>query len=91
LLKESIIAEAKKVRNLYNNSPEKAKWKIEVLKIIDRLEGRFSLQDIYNYTTSLELLFPENKHIKEKIRQQLQFIRDDGIIIFIGNGKYKKT
>ena len=62
-----------------------------MLKIIDQLNKEFSLQDVYNYSLSLERLFPDNNHIRDKIRQQLQLIRDDGIIVFLGNGKYSKT
>ena len=31
------------------------------------------------------------KHIKEKIRQQLQVLRDKGLIEFLGNGHYRKV
>lgn len=34
--------------------------------------------------------YPENHHIREKIRQQLQLLRDKGIIEFVGRGRYKK-
>ena len=34
-------------------------------------------------------MHPENKHIKDKIRQQLQFLRDRGYLKFINKGKYK--
>ncbi len=30
----------------------------------------------------------ENKNIKPKIRQQLQFLRDKGYLEFLGNGVY---
>ena len=46
---------------------------------------------LYNKEIELQKLFPDNNHIKDKIRQQLQFIRDDGVIVFHGNGKYEKT
>jgi len=32
---------------------------------------------------------PDNHHIKAKIRQQLQFLRDKGYLQFFGSGKYK--
>ncbi|HHD16183.1 MAG TPA: restriction endonuclease, partial [Euryarchaeota archaeon] len=32
---------------------------------------------------------PNNRHIKAKIRQQLQILRDENIIEFIGNGLYR--
>ena len=34
---------------------------------------------------------PDNHHIKDKIRQQLQMLRDNGIIEFIGRGHYRKN
>ncbi|MGC8581819.1 MAG: hypothetical protein ACP5MW_05710, partial [Thermoplasmata archaeon] len=33
---------------------------------------------------------PNNKHIKDKIRQQLQILRERGYLEFKGNGKYEK-
>jgi len=34
--------------------------------------------------------YPNNNHIPDKIRQQLQFLRDKGFIVFKGHGVYKK-
>ncbi|RJQ53985.1 MAG: restriction endonuclease, partial [Nitrospiraceae bacterium] len=31
---------------------------------------------------------PDNKHIRPKIRQQLQILRDKGIVEFKGQGRY---
>lgn len=36
------------------------------------------------------LYFKENHHVKDKIRQQLQMLRDNGIIEFTGRGHYRK-
>lgn len=45
---------------------------------------------MYNFINELTLKHPENKHIKDKIRQQLQLLRDKGIIEFRGRGHYRK-
>mgnify|MGYP002345841931 FL=1 len=46
---------------------------------------------MYQYESYLSELHPENHHIKEKIRQLLQFLRNDGKIQFLDdNGTYKK-
>ncbi len=45
---------------------------------------------MYNFVDELQLKHPTNKHIQDKIRQQLQFLRDIGIIEFKGNGNYRK-
>lgn len=89
--KTKILNETRKITSLYNIDSQKSKWKMEILKIIDQLDSKFELQDVYQYSRKLEMLFPDNNHVKDKIRQQLQFIRDDGIIVFLSAGKYEKT
>jgi len=89
--KDKILNQSHKILNLYDLDSNKAKWKIEILKILDSLNPLFTLQQVYDKEVKLKEIFPDNNHIKDKIRQQLQFIRDDGIIVFHGNGKYEKT
>ena len=50
----------------------------------------FSLEDVYKFEEKLKIKFPNNNFIKDKIRQQLQVLRDKGIIEFQSRGKYKK-
>lgn len=89
--KSEILKQSQKITSLYNIDSKNVKWKIEILKILDSLDSVFTLQEMYAREDELQELFPDNNHIKDKIRQQLQFIRDDGVIIFQGNGKYEKT
>ncbi len=65
-------------------------WALAVMKCIDRL-GRadFLLDDVYAFEKELKQAYPDNKHIKDKIRQQLQILRDKGYLEFIGRGKYR--
>jgi hypothetical protein len=37
----------------------------------------------------LEDLHPANRHVRDKIRQQLQVLRDLGLIEFLGRGGYR--
>jgi len=48
----------------------------------------FTLDDVYACADFLQNRHPNNSHIQDKIRQQLQFLRDKGLIEFKGNGKY---
>lgn len=50
----------------------------------------FSLNEIYSFEKKLSTLHPENRFVTDKIRQQLQKLRDIGLIQFLGNGRYKK-
>ena len=38
----------------------------------------------------LKTKFPRNRFIKDKIRQQLQVLRDRGLLEFSGKGRYRK-
>lgn len=71
--------------------PYKARgWASAVLNLIRRIPGpSFSLTDAYGFEDELKLMYPENNNIKPKIRQQLQVLRDAGVIIFLGSGRYQ--
>lgn len=60
------------------------------MKCIDQLPEEFTLSQIYEFENKLFIQFPQNNHIRDKIRQQLQILRDQNTIEFIGRGLYKK-
>jgi type II restriction enzyme len=65
-------------------------WTLDVLNCIDMIGGRnFSLQQIYQFESYLSAKHPNNNHVKDKIRQQLQVLRDKGIIEFLSRGIYR--
>lgn len=67
-------------------------WILDVMNCIDRLNKKeFTLDEIYNFENILSEKHPENKHIKDKIRQQLQFLRDKGYLEFLDRGNYRLT
>ena len=50
----------------------------------------FTLADFYErFVDDLSVLHPENRHIRAKIRQQMQVFRDAKIIEFLGGGRYR--
>lgn len=64
-------------------------WTADTLKAIRELGKKdFTLEDVYAFEGHLRELHPENRHIRPKIRQQLQILRDRGILVFKGNGRY---
>ncbi len=70
--------------------PELKGWILDIMNCIDFLDKKeFKLEDIYDFELDLKNLHPENKHIKDKIRQQLQFLRNKGYLEFLGNGAYR--
>lgn len=65
-------------------------WLADVLTCVRRLDKEtFSLADVYTYEVHLAKLHPRNKHIRPKIRQQLQVLRDHGVLEFLGRGVYR--
>lgn len=48
----------------------------------------FALDELYFYENLLQKKYPNNLHIRDKVRQVLQQLRDDGVIDFLGQGTY---
>jgi type II restriction enzyme len=64
-------------------------WTLDVLKIVRQIgKSDFSLDDVYRFQNVLGQLHPKNSNIRPKIRQQLQVLRDVGIVRFISPGRY---
>lgn len=60
-----------------------------MLKTIrDMNKSHFDLQDLYAQRALFSAVYPENKHVEAKIRQQLQVLRDLEVIRFEQRGRY---
>ncbi|HUI43785.1 MAG TPA: DpnI domain-containing protein [Terriglobia bacterium] len=69
---------------------EKRGWTLDVLNVVRSLgKLQFSLDDVYQRSDDLRKLHPDNLHVREKIRQQLQRLRDMGLLQFLGYGEYR--
>jgi len=78
------------LRPLQNFTVENRGWTLDVLNELRRLEkSEFSLLEVYAREASLSRLYPQNHHVRDKIRQQLQVLRDLGLIKFLGSGRYQ--
>lgn len=76
---------------LRQKSSEAKGWILDIMECVDAIKTDvFYLEEVYNFENKLKLKYPNNNFIKDKIRQQLQILRDKGIIDFVGRGKYKK-
>lgn len=65
-------------------------WFNEILKRIEQLgKDEFDLSEVYAFETELAKLFPHNRFIRPKIRQQLQVLRDRGLLEFRERGHYR--
>ncbi len=57
---------------------------------VDKLGHKsFSLKEVYAFENFLRKKHPDNRHIKDKIRQQLQLLRDMRYLEFVERGQYR--
>ncbi len=64
-------------------------WTVDVLSAVHSIgHQQFSLGDAYSFEEQLSRLHPNNRHVRAKIRQQLQVLRDLGFLRFLGGGQY---
>jgi type II restriction enzyme len=76
---------------LRDKTGETKGWTLDILNCLDKIPDKtFTLKDIYGFEEELKKKYPQNNFIKDKIRQQLQILRDKGILEFSGKGSYKK-
>ena len=89
--KNTVLGAWKKTLFLRDEEEDLSKgWLLDVMRHIDILgKKEFNLNEIYAFEKELFAAHPNNKHVKDKIRQQLQFLRDKGYLDFIGKGRYK--
>jgi type II restriction enzyme len=66
-------------------------WLIEVMRCVDSLPITFTIADVYRFEGLLGTLYPHNKNVRPKIRQQLQVLRDIGYLEFAGRGHYRRV
>jgi type II restriction enzyme len=65
-------------------------WTRDVLDVVDSLhKSKFTLDEVYDSEGKLAKMHPANHHVREKIRQQLQVLRDLGVLKFLGEGEYR--
>ena len=90
--KEDVYAKWKTTSFLSQRTGESRSWILDVMRCVDCMpEHTFSLRDMYAFEDELKVKHPNNHFIKDKIRQQLQVLRDKGMITFKGRGIYEKV
>jgi len=79
-----------RLRPLQQVGLEARGWTLDVLTAVRKLGKReFDLAEVYAFAEQLGRLHPRNRHLEEKIRQQLQRLRDLGFLEFIDRGHYR--
>lgn len=90
VLKKQVREEFSRVKQLAKLPPSLRGWTLDVLRAIRRLgKSDFSLQELYTFESELRALHPLNQNVRPKMRQQLQVLRDIGLINFQSPGNYR--
>lgn len=86
---QGAVVPASEVRSQYRHvkplkelTAKERGWTLDVLNAIRRLgKTQFGTAEMYAFVRELEQLHPDNRHVRDKIRQQLQVLRDRGFLI----------
>jgi type II restriction enzyme len=91
--KSDVLAQWRRTLFLREQQSSGAKgWLLSVMRCVEKMGLRtFSLEQVYAFEEELRWHYPKNLHIRPKIRQQLQVLRDKGYLEFTGGGFYRLT
>ena len=88
--KKAVREDYERLRPLERLNVQKRGWTLDVLQVVQSLNKKeFLLSEVYAQADSLARLHPGNRHVQPKIRQQLQVLRDLGLVTFLGGGGYR--
>jgi type II restriction enzyme len=80
----------RKVKPLKQLSVKERGWTLDVLNGVRSLgKKEFTNTDAYTIAGQLEKLHPDNRHVRDKIRQQLQVLRDAKLLIHVSSGVWR--
>jgi hypothetical protein len=93
---KSLFTEITATEELFDGGSESvisslSSWKKDVFECLMKIPyDVFTLHQVYSFEKQLSLLHPNNHNVQEKIRQQLQYLRELGLVEFGKPGVYKK-
>ncbi|MDT5272084.1 MAG: hypothetical protein QOH49_4270 [Acidobacteriota bacterium] len=86
-LPDSVRESFRRLKPLEEISVQERGWTLDVLNVLRSLgKVKFTNNDVYASVPQLEKLHPNNRHVRDKIRQQLQVLRDKGFIVQVERG-----
>ncbi len=63
-------------------------WDAELARLVKARWGGgkvFTLEDVYQLENHFSALYPRNNNVRDKLRQVLQHLRDEGVLSFLDN------
>lgn len=88
--RQTVLDEWSRLKFVEKRRGDARGWLLEVMRCVQSIgRSEFFLSDVYEFENDLSAIFPNNKHVRPKIRQQLQVLRDNGYVAFLGRGRYR--
>jgi type II restriction enzyme len=88
--KKAVLEDWQRTLFLRTESLENRGWLVDVMKCLESLgKKEFTLDEVYTFEHHLGERYPGNQNVRPKIRQQLQYLRDRGLIDFVSRGYYR--
>ena len=89
---ETVRQQFARLKPLQDLSLRERGWTLDVLNEVRKLgKAEFTNAEMYERAPGLADLHPENRHVRDKIRQQLQFLRDRGFLIHVERKRWRLT
>ena len=88
--KQAVREDYERLRPLERLNVQKWGWTLDVLQVVQSLKKEeFLLLEFTGTRTAWRDCIPGNRHIQPRVRQQLQVLRDLGLVEFLGGGCYR--
>ncbi len=89
--KSKVIDSYQRIQSLRTSKIDSRGWLLDVLRCVERIPAdNFCLDEVYAFADELQKKHPDNNFVQDKIRQQLQYLRDKGFLQFVSRGKYRR-
>ena len=97
LVRGGVVSEKAEVRRQFELSARfgdlplaRRGWAGLVLAAVRKIgKAEFTLAEVYAFKETMHAVYPGNSHVRDKIRQQMQVLRDLGYVEFVGRGSYR--
>lgn len=66
-------------------------WFVDTQRCVERLGQEFTLSEVYAFEAEMQARHPSNQNVRPKLRQQLQRLRNAGLVVFLGGGRYRRV
>ena len=88
--KAAVLKQWQDSNRLLETEPQNRGWVADVLGCVEKLYSTFTLENVCSFEKELAAKHPQNRFVRAKIRQQLQVLRDLGLIEFVSPGVYRR-